>query len=131
MYRQAPHGYAYHHPLRIQSLSLGGLHPLDRTPFTAIGYGPHDPDYMRYGEIGMGRGGDNKQRKRRGNLPKKTTDKLKAWFMAHLHHPYPTEEPILSGSRSEQYLKMMWDNPLLLYPVRYVLVTYLGKPPLS
>jgi len=36
--------------------------------------------------------GDNKQRKRRGNLPKETTDKLRAWFMAHLQHPYPTED---------------------------------------
>jgi hypothetical protein len=33
-----------------------------------------------------------KSRKRRGNLPKETTDKLRAWFKAHLHHPYPTEE---------------------------------------
>jgi len=40
--------------------------------------------------IGMGMGG--KQRKRRGNLPKETTDKLRAWFMAHLNHPYPTED---------------------------------------
>lgn len=47
---------------------------------------------MRIGELGMGLGGDNKQRKRRGNLPKETTDKLRAWFVAHLHHPYPTED---------------------------------------
>jgi hypothetical protein len=33
-----------------------------------------------------------KHRKRRGNLPKETTDKLRAWFVAHLHHPYPTED---------------------------------------
>lgn len=36
--------------------------------------------------------GDSKQRKRRGNLPKETTDKLRTWFMAHLSHPYPTED---------------------------------------
>lgn len=47
---------------------------------------------MRFGEMGMGMGGDNKQRKRRGNLPKETTDKLRAWFVAHLTHPYPTED---------------------------------------
>lgn len=41
---------------------------------------------------GMGFNGDNKQRKRRGNLPKETTDKLRAWFLAHLSHPYPTED---------------------------------------
>jgi hypothetical protein len=40
----------------------------------------------------MSHGGDGKPRKRRGNLPKETTDKLRAWFMAHLTHPYPTED---------------------------------------
>lgn len=39
-----------------------------------------------------GRMGDSKQRKRRGNLPKETTDKLRAWFSEHLHHPYPSED---------------------------------------
>ena len=33
-----------------------------------------------------------RQRKRRGNLPKETTDKLRSWFIAHLSHPYPTED---------------------------------------
>lgn len=47
---------------------------------------------MRIGELNMSMGGDNKQRKRRGNLPKETTDKLRAWFVAHLQHPYPTED---------------------------------------
>jgi hypothetical protein len=32
------------------------------------------------------------QRRRRGNLPKETTDTLRRWFVAHTHHPYPTEE---------------------------------------
>lgn len=42
---------------------------------------------------GMSLVGDGKgPRKRRGNLPKETTDKLRAWFMAHLTHPYPTED---------------------------------------
>ncbi|KAL4803703.1 homeobox KN domain-containing protein [Aspergillus unguis] len=31
-------------------------------------------------------------RRRRGNLPKPVTDILKAWFQAHLDHPYPSEE---------------------------------------
>ncbi|CAD6505349.1 BgTH12-00840 [Blumeria graminis f. sp. triticale] len=35
---------------------------------------------------------ETKPRKRRGNLPKDTTDKLRAWFMSHLAHPYPTED---------------------------------------
>lgn len=84
-----PYGYAYHYPLRTQFLSLSSLHSLDRTPFTATGYGPYNQDYMRYGEMGMGR--DNKQRSRGGNLPKETTNKLRTWFMVNLDRPYPTE----------------------------------------
>lgn len=93
-YRPAPpFSYGYHHPSRMQSLSMGA-HPLDRTPFSAVGYGAPYGEYMRFGDMGMGMGmaGDNKQRKRRGNLPKETTDKLRAWFVAHLNHPYPTED---------------------------------------
>lgn len=51
-------------------------------------------EYSRFGSE-MGPGGlvgETKQRKRRGNLPKETTDKLRAWFVAHLQHPYPTED---------------------------------------
>ncbi|KAK0645865.1 hypothetical protein B0T16DRAFT_428843 [Cercophora newfieldiana] len=81
--------YGYHHPSRVQSLSLSSVQIYDRTPFSPAGYGPGYPEHMRYGETGHG---DNKQRKRRGNLPKETTDKLRAWFMAHLNHPYPTED---------------------------------------
>lgn len=92
LYRQSPYAYGYHHPSRMQSLSMGAIHPLDRTPFSAVGYGPHYQEYMRFGELGMGMSGDNKQRKRRGNLPKETTDKLRNWFVGHLHHPYPTED---------------------------------------
>lgn len=92
LYRQSPYAYGYHHPSRMQSLSMGAIHPLDRSPFSAAGYGPHYQEYMRFGELGMGMSGDNKQRKRRGNLPKETTDKLRNWFVGHLHHPYPTED---------------------------------------
>ncbi|CAK7215652.1 homeodomain super [Sporothrix curviconia] len=44
------------------------------------------------GGVANGRLGDSNQRKRRGNLPKETTDKLRAWFADHLHHPYPSED---------------------------------------
>ncbi|KAG7106070.1 Homeobox protein PKNOX1 like [Verticillium longisporum] len=94
-YRAGGYPYSYHHPNRAQSLSLGAIAPFDRTPFSsaAPGFNPHYQDLMRLGELGgMGMHGDNKQRKRRGNLPKETTDKLRAWFVAHLQHPYPTED---------------------------------------
>ncbi|KAI2466577.1 hypothetical protein F4781DRAFT_349005 [Annulohypoxylon bovei var. microspora] len=96
-YRPEGFGYGPHHPSRVQSLSMGSVHHYDRTPFSP-GLSPrpynhqyHD-DYMRIREFGMVMNGEGKQRKRRGNLPKETTDKLRAWFVAHLHHPYPSEE---------------------------------------
>ncbi|KAI1492080.1 hypothetical protein F5X96DRAFT_429101 [Biscogniauxia mediterranea] len=91
-HRQASFSYGFH-PNRVQSLSVGSVHPFDRTPFSPGAYGHQYPDtFMRMGELNMSVNGDGKQRKRRGNLPKETTDKLRAWFVAHLHHPYPTED---------------------------------------
>lgn len=88
-----PPGYGYHHPNRAQSLSLGSAHLDGSLPFSPGAYGPPFQDsYMRTGEYNMGASGDGKQRKRRGNLPKETTDKLRSWFLGHLHHPYPTED---------------------------------------
>lgn len=46
--------------------------------------------YMGGYEVSIGPA--TKQRKRRGNLPKKTTDLLRTWFKLHLQHPYPTED---------------------------------------
>ncbi|KAI1501224.1 hypothetical protein F5X99DRAFT_205295 [Biscogniauxia marginata] len=91
-HRQTSLNYGFH-PNRVQSLSVGSVHPFDRTPFSPGAYGHQYHDtFMRMGELGMGVNSDGKQRKRRGNLPKETTDKLRAWFVAHLHHPYPTED---------------------------------------
>ncbi|CAI4218787.1 unnamed protein product [Parascedosporium putredinis] len=92
-FRHNPFTYQYHHPSRVQSLSVGS-NPYDRPTYAAAGYPPHHyHDFVRYGDVGpQGVMGDAKQRKRRGNLPKETTDKLRAWFVAHLHHPYPTED---------------------------------------
>lgn len=90
-YRSASY-YGYHHPSRVQSLSLGSAQMYERSPFSPAAYSSY-PEYMRAGELGgMGPHGDNKQRKRRGNLPKETTDKLRSWFLNHLNHPYPTED---------------------------------------
>jgi len=36
--------------------------------------------------------GGSPQQKRRGNLPKASTNLLKKWLFDHLFHPYPTEE---------------------------------------
>ncbi|KAI1213051.1 uncharacterized protein F4807DRAFT_309766 [Annulohypoxylon truncatum] len=95
-----PEGFSYdpHHPSRVQSLSMGSVHSYDRTPFSpGLSPRPYDPhqyheNLMRIRDFGMVMNGEGKQRKRRGNLPKETTDKLRAWFVAHLQHPYPSEE---------------------------------------
>ncbi|KAI8959759.1 hypothetical protein F5Y11DRAFT_289325 [Daldinia sp. FL1419] len=94
-----PNGYHYnHHPSRVQSLSVGSAYQFDRVPVyasapppAAYGHQPHDT-YFPVRDIGVGGNYEGKQRKRRGNLPKETTDKLRAWFHSHLSHPYPTEE---------------------------------------
>lgn len=93
-YQGQDYGYSYQHSSHIPSLSTSSVRSYDRTPFSAgVGYGPHYQDVGRYSDLGgIGGGGDSKQRKRRGNLPKETTDKLRAWFVAHLQHPYPTED---------------------------------------
>lgn len=36
--------------------------------------------------------GEQKHKRRRGNLPKAVTDTLRHWFHDHVAHPYPTEE---------------------------------------
>jgi hypothetical protein len=96
-YRSAPFSYRqFNHPSRVQSLSMGAVHPYDARhygqPPAAFAPAHYHPDFVRYGDMGHGGAGDTRQRKRRGNLPKETTDKLRAWFVAHLHHPYPTED---------------------------------------
>ncbi|KAI1144027.1 hypothetical protein F5Y05DRAFT_363422 [Hypoxylon sp. FL0543] len=96
-YPSENYAYRFHHPTRVQSLSLGSVHHFDRTPFSpGLSPRPYDhrfhDNYMHMRDYGVGINGEGKQRKRRGNLPKETTDKLRAWFVAHLHHPYPSEE---------------------------------------
>ena len=82
--------YGYHQP-RLQHHAVHPAYhlPHERTPFTMnhTNYGNHYPYGMNLGDMN-----DNKQGKRRGNLPKETTDKLRAWFVNHLQHPYPTED---------------------------------------
>jgi len=86
--------YGYHP--RHQSYSGPSTAPPvkhDRTPFSSNIHASSFPNSSySYGHDGNDLGGADKQRKRRGNLPKETTDKLRAWFMSHLTHPYPTED---------------------------------------
>ncbi|KAL7934444.1 hypothetical protein V8C35DRAFT_28169 [Trichoderma chlorosporum] len=85
----------YHTQSHYQSQPSSPGRPYDRASFSAGTY--HNPHYVEtnhshpYGELGA-MAGESKQRKRRGNLPKETTDKLRSWFISHLQHPYPTED---------------------------------------
>ncbi|KAI6777672.1 Homeobox protein PKNOX2-like protein [Emericellopsis cladophorae] len=85
--------FAYRHPGQTHTAS-SPHHTYERSPFSAGTYTRHSyPEYPRYSEMGhAGAPHDQKQRKRRGNLPKETTDKLRSWFHAHVSHPYPTED---------------------------------------
>lgn len=82
--------FSYEQP-RGQSYSGPSIHGQlqmpDRSPFMSRDYYQERPGAGETGGMEA-----TKQRKRRGNLPKETTDKLRAWFVAHLHHPYPTED---------------------------------------
>jgi Homeobox KN domain len=84
--------YAYQQPrgLSYSGPPTGHTSTHNQAPFSTI----HPSGFVGYpypvdaGDMG----GDSKQRKRRGNLPKETTDTLRAWFREHLSHPYPSEE---------------------------------------
>lgn len=90
-YHQPAFSYGYQQP-RVQSYSGPSAHSLshDRTPFSNSHQAMYPGSSFPYGMSDSGH--DSKQRKRRGNLPKETTDKLRSWFVSHLQHPYPTED---------------------------------------
>ncbi|KAE8454237.1 hypothetical protein EG329_005162 [Mollisiaceae sp. DMI_Dod_QoI] len=86
--------YGYQQP-RCQSFSGPPTYSTthERTPFPFGHQSRYTGSGYPYGgSDGNDGSNDGKQRKRRGNLPKETTDKLRAWFFAHLTHPYPTED---------------------------------------
>lgn len=90
-YHTPAFSYGYQQP-RGQSYSGPSSLSLDRTPFSSSHRHSVYPGGSHPYGVDINDGSDGKQRKRRGNLPKETTDKLKAWFHAHLLHPYPTED---------------------------------------
>ncbi|KAJ3563451.1 hypothetical protein NPX13_g8192 [Xylaria arbuscula] len=91
-YHQASYDHGYHRSSRHQSLSVGPPHYESPAYPASIYRPPYGDPYLHLEELGMMPNGDPKQRKRRGNLPKHTTEILRKWFHSHLHHPYPTED---------------------------------------
>lgn len=85
-----PPGFSNNYHPRGQSLSAPSIH--ERTPFSTNHHQYSASSNYPYGVEVQDSGNEGKQRKRRGNLPKETTDKLRAWFLAHIQHPYPTED---------------------------------------
>lgn len=83
---QLPRGRSYSGPSTSQPGSR------EKTPFSNGHHMGYPGGTLPYGVDITEMSTDSKQRKRRGNLPKDTTDKLRAWFVAHLQHPYPTED---------------------------------------
>lgn len=87
-----------HYPMTRSTGAAGTMSPVrtadssyPHSGFPHHHHHQHPRDLPGYGDAGLV-GGDGKQRKRRGNLPKETTDKLRAWFVANLSHPYPSED---------------------------------------
>jgi hypothetical protein len=71
------------------------------------GYGSSMPPHMSDG-------GDGRSRRRRGNLPKATTDILRSWFQKHLDHPYPTdEEKQMLIMQTGLSMNQVWNSSLL------------------
>lgn len=91
--RSYDYGYAHAPSHHYHSASPSSSQMYERPMTSSSNYATHYHEAGRYGELGiMAMGNDTKLRKRRGNLPKETTDKLRSWFVAHLQHPYPTED---------------------------------------
>lgn len=90
----SPFSYGYQQP-RGQSYSGPSTYsiPPQVAPYSPGRYpGYSEPGYPYGAAVPSEASNDHKQRKRRGNLPKETTDKLGRWFSANLAHPYPTED---------------------------------------
>lgn len=70
-------------------LSYSPLHPRGGYAGQGSNGGLYGPDRSGYPPD---HAGEQRAKRRRGNLPKPVTDLLKAWFRAHKNHPYPSEE---------------------------------------
>jgi hypothetical protein len=93
-----PNGQAQHN--HFLSGATGGPNTPDDKNGSPNSNSPMDSPNMKRknGDDGNMSGGSPQQsgdfgnKKRRGNLPKASTNLLKKWLFDHLFHPYPTEE---------------------------------------
>ena len=101
-YGNSSHSYSYTEPelsspstanhlsyngAQARNYQYAGAEYIDRPPCNSEN---GSANYLSF-EAG-GDYGDSKHKRRRGNLPKQVTDRLRNWFHEHVGHPYPTEE---------------------------------------
>lgn len=85
---------AYSYDFAMHHGTPSPIRPLERTSFSSSVFStPHYHDAAHFeNQEPITPAREARSRKRRGNLPRDTTDKLRAWFDDHLSHPYPTED---------------------------------------
>jgi hypothetical protein len=88
MNRPTTTGLDYHQPRSTYGWPVSYPAPYSDYGMTSTtgGHPPISPTVSTGGDCHMN------ARRRRGNLPKHITDYLKSWFLAHLEHPYPSED---------------------------------------
>jgi hypothetical protein len=88
MNRPTTTGLDYQQPRSTYGWPVGYPAPYPEYGMTSNtgGHPPISPTVSSGGDCHMN------PRRRRGNLPKHITDYLKSWFLAHLEHPYPSED---------------------------------------
>ncbi|KAG6294829.1 hypothetical protein E4U09_002454 [Claviceps aff. purpurea] len=89
--RSQDYGYPYHYSSNFHASPPSASRPPESAPSSTDAV-----SVLQYQDARQSSetctSADLNKRKRRGNLPKETTEKLRAWFLTHLEHPYPTED---------------------------------------
>ncbi|KAL8774271.1 MAG: hypothetical protein Q9209_001022 [Squamulea sp. 1 TL-2023] len=70
-------------PMDLRYVQSGGYMPHTHDPYAPPG------QQVQFQNVEVG---EKSNKKRRGNLPKQTTDVLRAWLYDHLEHAYPNDE---------------------------------------
>ncbi|KAL7923519.1 hypothetical protein ACQKWADRAFT_51897 [Trichoderma austrokoningii] len=92
--RARSHDYAMYLAQNRHSLPPSPQPRFERSPFSSSVFStPQYQDAAHFENMGSAAArAESRPRRRRGNLPKETTEKLRNWFYSHLAHPYPTED---------------------------------------
>lgn len=104
-YYDAPHRYGHSYPqtnrLNAPQMDFPRYPPSPydyrtgvayQSPYGPVDYAPSPTGLHHPSSPTVAIDADTRNRRRRGNLPKQVTEVLRQWFLAHLDHPYPTEE---------------------------------------